>query len=103
MSQTVEGGVNTSAILLRRRCYFISLLPPLNALTGFGKHSSASVGGDMTLQEQEELTELRLNRGLKPCFADLHLNSFWYATAEDFLNLPNKAILTLCFHKIPVR
>lgn len=65
--------------------------------------SSASVGGDLTLQEQEEITDLRLNRGLKSCFADLYLNSFGYATAEEFLNLANKAILTLRFHKISVR
>ena len=49
----------------------------------------------LTLQEQEGLTELRQDRGLRLRFSDLLLESFWLKTSNEFSNLAYRAISIL--------
>ena len=57
--------------------------------------SEAEVDATLTLQEQEELTELRQDRGLRLRFSDLSLESFWLKTSNEFSNLTYRAISIL--------
>ena len=49
----------------------------------------------MTLQEQEELTELRQNHGLRLRFFGLSLQSFWVFFSNEFTKLAIRAVSTL--------
>ena len=57
--------------------------------------SEAEVDITLTLQEQEELTELRQDCGLRLRFSDLPLRSFWLKTFNEFSNLAYRAISIL--------
>ena len=57
--------------------------------------SEAELDTTLTLHEQEELIELRQDRGLRLRFSDLPLESFWLKTSNEFSNLAYRAISIL--------
>ena len=106
LSQKCEGNVNIASLnetiqkhsnILEEK---LSFYFPFTALDCYnwvrGLYSSETeVDTTLTLQQQEELTELRQDRGLRLRFSDLHLESFWLKTSNEFSNLAYRAISIL--------
>ena len=98
LSQKCEGNVNIASLsetiqkylnILEKKLSFYFPSTALNCYDWVREpySSEAEVDITLTLQEQEELTELRQDRGLRLRFSDLPLESFWLKTSNEFSNL----------------
>ena len=106
LCQKCEGNVNIASLsetiqkhlnILEEKLFFYFPSTALDCYDGVREpySSEAEVGTTLTLQEQEELTELRQDRGLRLRFSDLSLESFWLKTSNEFFNLAYRAISIL--------
>ena len=106
LSQKCEGNVNIASLsetiqkhlnILEKKLSFYFPSTALDCYDWVRKpySSEAEVDITLTLQEQEELTELRQDRGLRLRFSDLPLESFWLKTSNEFSNLAYRAISIL--------
>ena len=106
LSQKCEGNVNIASLsetiqkhlnILKEKLFFYFPSASLDCYDWVREpySSEAEVDTTLTLQEQEELIELRQDHGLRLQFSDLPLESFWLKTSNEFSNLACRAISIL--------
>ena len=93
LSETIQKHLNILEVKLS--FYFPSTALDCYDLVSELYSSEAEVDTTLTLQKQEELTELIQDRGLGLRFSDLPLESFWLKISNEFSNLAYRAISIL--------